>query len=100
MIAARRMLRPQIGAVLAVALAACGKSGPKVALRFHPPAGAVYHYALEQHSRIKFEAGPAPATVENQLTVPMTFTRRAATPGAGRTPSPRTSVATSASSPI
>src|SRR5207245_11490844 len=53
MTAARPIL--PAGAVLATVLAGCGSGGPKVALRYHPPTGAVYHYAFEQHSKIKFE---------------------------------------------
>ena len=100
MIAARRMLRPQIGAVLAVAFAACGKSGPKVALRFHPPAGAVYHYALEQHSRIKFEGGPAAAMGEQQLTMRMYFTQEVGTPAGGKIQVTMTFDSISAESPM
>jgi hypothetical protein len=44
---------------LALGVTACGGgSGPSVTLRFHPPAGAVYHYGLEQKTQISIESGP------------------------------------------
>ncbi len=76
--AARRIL--QAGVALAAVLVGCGKSGPKVALRYHPPAGAVYHFALDQQSKIKFESGPAAAMGEQQLTMHMYFTQAVGDP--------------------
>src|SRR2546428_12219524 len=32
--------------------------GPKVSLRYHPPTGATYHYALQQQNSVKMEGGP------------------------------------------
>ena len=78
MTAARRIL--PAGVALAAVLVGCGKSGPKVALRYHPPAGAVYHFALDQQSKIKFESGPAAAMGEQQLTMHMYFTQAVGDP--------------------
>lgn len=42
-----------------VTLAGCGGAGgPKVTLRYHPPAGATYHYALDQQNAMRFPSGP------------------------------------------
>ena len=78
MTAARRIL--PAGVALAAVFAGCGKSGPKVSLRFHPPAGAVYHFALDQNSKIKFESGPAAAMGEQQLAMHMYFTQAVGDP--------------------
>ena len=44
--------------LLALFIAGCHKdAGPKIALRYHPPAGAVYHYALEQNTRVAMPSG-------------------------------------------
>src|SRR5436190_80493 len=61
-------------AVLVLAVAACGGSGPKVALRFHPPAGAVYHYALEQRTEISILSGPLAAMGKQHFFMRMPFT--------------------------
>src|SRR6266487_4236599 len=61
-------------AVLALAVAACGGGGPKVALRFHPPAGAVYHYALEQRTDISILSGPLAAMGKQHFFMRMPFT--------------------------
>ncbi len=82
MTAVRRIL--PAGAVLATVLAGCGSGGPKVTLRYHPPAGAVYHYAFEQHSKIKFESGPTAGMGEQQLTMHMFFTQQVGEPSDGK----------------
>ncbi len=57
--------------LLAVALACKGREQPptpvttKIPLRYHPPAGAVYHYVLEQTSRF----APDTATVADSATL-------------------------------
>ena len=57
--------------LLAVALACKGREQPptpvttKIPLRYHPPAGAVYHYVLEQTSRF----APETATVADSATL-------------------------------
>ena len=98
MTAARRIL--PAGAVLATVLAACGSGGPKVALRYHPPTGAVYHYAFEQHSKIKFEGGPAAGMGEQQLTMHMFFTQQVGAPSGGQVQVTMTFDSISAESPM
>src|SRR6266446_7038258 len=63
--------------VLSLAVAACGGcgGGPKIALRFHPPAGAVYHYALEQRAQISILSGPLTAMGKQHFFLRMPFTQ-------------------------
>jgi len=61
-----------------VMLTACGRhSGSSVTLRFHPPAGAVYHYGLEQKTQISIESGPLAGLGmgKQRLTMRMFFTQ-------------------------
>jgi len=70
------------------ALSGCrggGGGGPKVTLRFHPPAGAAYHYALEQQNSMKFVNGPMGAMPEQSVTMRMYFTQLVAGPAQGGT---------------
>lgn len=47
--------------LVVLAVAGCRKdAGAKIALRYHPPAGAVYHYVLEQMSRVTMPSGGSP----------------------------------------
>ena len=73
--------------VVAVSLmvAACGGGGPKVALLFHPPAGAVYHYALEQRTLISIESGPLAAMGKQRLFMRVHFTQTVKGPTEGGT---------------
>src|SRR5258708_32507378 len=42
-----------------VAIAGCrGAGGPKVTLRYHPPAGATDHYAPNQQNAMRLSSGP------------------------------------------
>lgn len=44
--------------LLVLVVVGCRKdAGPKIALRYHPPAGAVYHYELEQMTRVAMPSG-------------------------------------------
>jgi len=72
---------------LSLAVAACGGAGggPKVALRFHPPAGAVYHYALEQRTLISIESGPLAAMGKQRLFMRVHFTQTVKGPTEGGT---------------
>jgi hypothetical protein len=72
-------------AVLVLAVNACGGGGPKVALRYHPPAGAVYHYALEQRTQVSIQSGPLAAMGKQQLFMRMHFTQTVKGPSAGGT---------------
>jgi len=71
--------------VLVLAVAACGGGGPKVALRYHPPAGAVYHYALEQRTQVSIQSGPLAAMGKQQLFMRMHFTQTVKGPTDGGT---------------
>jgi len=63
-------------ATAVAALAGCrDASGPKLTLRYHPPAGSAYHYALEQHNTMRFEGGPMGAMPEQSLTMRMYYTQ-------------------------
>ena len=68
-------------------LTACGKSGPSVTLRFHPPVGAVYHYGLEQRTEISIGSGPLAGigAGKQRLTMRMFFTQtvKGSTPDGG-----------------
>ena len=74
-------------AVLVLAVAACGGGGggPKVALRYHPPAGAVYHYALEQRTNVSMQSGPLAAMGNQQLFMRIHFTQTVTGPTEGGT---------------
>ena len=65
--------RPVVLAPLVVA--ACGRGGPTIPLRYHPPAGAVYHYALEQNTKVTMRSGPLTGMGQQQLTMRMHFTQ-------------------------
>jgi len=47
----------------------------KVTLRYHPPAGAVYHYALVQRNVITMQAGPLAGMGKQELGMRMHFTQ-------------------------
>ena len=70
-------------AVLVVALAACGGGGPKVTLSFHPPSGAVYHYALEQRTQVSIESGPLAAMGKQRMFMRIPFTQTVKGPASG-----------------
>jgi len=62
-----------------------GGGGSKVTLRYHPPAGVAYHYALEQQNAMKFEGGPMGAMPEQAVTMRMYFTQVVTGPAGGGT---------------
>lgn len=72
-------------ALLLLLLAACGdKPGAaKLTLRYHPPAGAEYRYALEQRNTMKMESGPLVGMGEQTLTMRMHFTQKVTGPVTG-----------------
>jgi len=78
-------MNPRHAVVLGLAVAACGGGGPKVALRFHPPAGAVYHYALEQRTQVGIESGPLAAMGKQRLFMRVHFTQTVKGPTEGGT---------------
>src|SRR3954464_3229009 len=69
--------------LLMVGVAACGGGGPKVVLRFHPPAGAVYHFGLEQRTQLGMEAGPLAAMGKQQVFMRAQFTQTVKGPASG-----------------
>lgn len=72
---------------LALLAAACGDRGgnapSQVTLRYHPPAGAVHRYALDQINKMSMEAGPMAGMGEQQLTLQMHFTQNVTGPVPG-----------------
>ena len=60
-----------------------GASGPKVTLRYHPPAGAAYHYALDQQNAMRFEGGPMGAVPEQTFRMRMYYTQLVKGPAPG-----------------
>ena len=62
-------------AVLMVAGCRGGASGPKVTLRFRPPAGAAYHYALDQQNAMRIEGGPMGVMPEQTFRMRMYYTQ-------------------------
>jgi hypothetical protein len=73
--------------ILALFAVACGDRGgaalSKVTLRYHPPAGAVHRYALDQVNKMSMEAGPLAGMGEQQLTLQMHFTQHVTGPVPG-----------------
>ena len=57
-------------------------SGPKVTLRYHPPAGAAYHYALDQQNAMRIEGGPMSAMPEQTFRMKMYYTQLVKGPAA------------------
>jgi len=60
-----------------------GTSGPKITLRYHPPAGAAYHYALDQQNAMRIEGGPMGALPEQTFRMRMYYTQRVTGPARG-----------------
>ncbi len=60
-----------------------GASGPKITLRYHPPAGAAYHYALDQQNAMRFEGGPMGAVPEQTFRMRMYYTQLVKGPAPG-----------------
>jgi len=64
---------------------ACGAGGPKVTLRYHPPAGAVYHFGLEQHTGLSAESGPLARMGKRNMLMRVYFTQTVKGPTSGGT---------------
>lgn len=67
-------------------LAACSgdaRDSAKLVLRYHPPAGAVYRYALEQRHTMSMEAGPFGGMGAQEVTLRMHFTQTVTGPVPG-----------------
>ena len=79
-----RRLAVLTAALLAAACGDRGGNGPsKVTLRYHPPAGAVHRYALDQINKMNMEAGPMKGMGEQRLTLRMHFTQNVTGPVPG-----------------
>src|SRR2546422_11410994 len=74
MLAARSLA---LAATVLVTIGGCrgGASGPKITLRYHPPAGAAYHYALDQQNAMRIEGGPMSAMPEQTFRMRMYYTQ-------------------------
>src|SRR3989441_1724885 len=74
-----------LAATVLVTVGGCrpGASGPKVTLRYHPPAGAAYHYALDQQNAMRIEGGPMSAMPEQTFRMKMYYTQLVKGPAAG-----------------
>ncbi|HVH69379.1 MAG TPA: hypothetical protein VM716_16030 [Gemmatimonadales bacterium] len=74
-----------LAATVGLVVTGCrGSSGPKVTLRYHPPAGAAYHYTLEQQNAMRVEGGPlGGAMPEQAFTMRIYYTQRVNGPAQG-----------------
>jgi len=77
------MRRVHASALLLLATGACGGHGPKVTLRYRPPAGAVYRYGLEQRTELRMESGPLAALGKQHILIRMYFTQTVRGPASG-----------------
>ncbi|MGH7549010.1 MAG: hypothetical protein ACREMM_12675 [Gemmatimonadales bacterium] len=78
-----------LAALAAAALTACSGAGggsgtgAKVTLRYRPPAGATYQYALEQQNSVEMETGPMAQLPGREVTVNIYYTQAVTGPTAG-----------------
>ena len=70
---------------LVLAVAACGSSGPKVTLRYHPPAGAIYQFGTEQRTIFSVDSGPMAESGKRQILMRLYFTESVKGPTSGGT---------------
>jgi hypothetical protein len=84
---ARGLSRVAGGALVLAAsalAAACGGSrGPKVRLRYRPPTGAAYRFALEQHSAFTVARGGGPPVPGPDMTMRVYYTQAVTGPTTG-----------------
>ncbi len=82
MLTARSLAR---AATVLVTVGGCrgGASGLKVTLRYHPPAGAAYHYTLDQQNAMRIEGGPMNAMPEQTFRMRMYYTQLVKGPAQG-----------------
>ena len=79
-------MRRHAASLVLLAGAACGGGGgPKVALRYHPPTGAVYHYGIEQHTGLSAESGPLARMGKRNMLMRVYFTQTVKGPTSGGT---------------
>lgn len=72
-----------LAAVALATLAGCRDGSGKLALRYHPPQGARYHFALEQASTMNVAGGPMAQMGEQRMTLRMFFTQSVTGPTEG-----------------
>lgn len=70
---------------LVLAVAACGSAGPKVTLRYHPPAGAIYQFGTEQRTMFSVDSGPMAQLGKRQMLMRLYFTESVKGPTSGGT---------------
>jgi hypothetical protein len=78
-------MRHRLAAPLVLAVVACGDSGPKISLRYRPPAGAVYHFGSELRTTVSADSGPMAAMGRRQMLMRMYFTETVKGPVSGGT---------------
>lgn len=67
-------------------VAACGgRNDITIALRYHPPTGAVYHHTIEQHTRVSSPSGSRafPGLAHQEVALRLNSTQRVKGPAAG-----------------
>ncbi len=79
------MTQRHIAVSLVLIVVACGGGGPKVALRYHPPTGAVYHFGVEQRTRLSADSGPLAAMGSRPVLMRLYFTQTVKGPVSGGT---------------
>ena len=79
---ARRFAR---AAMAVAALTGCraGSSGGKLTLRYRPPTGATYRYALEQQNSVRFLSGAMRASPSQDMKLHLYYTQAVTGPAAG-----------------
>lgn len=84
-----RLDRSLFALVATLSIVSCGEGGKsdKILLRYHPPAGAVYHYTLEQRTAISMESGPLAGMGRQEFQMRLHFTQivKGAAPSVGGT---------------
>jgi hypothetical protein len=78
-------MRHHAAVPLLLAVGACGGGGPKIALRYHPPAGAVYHFGVEQRTTVSADSGPLAKMGRRQILMRLYFTQTVKGPVSGGT---------------
>ncbi len=78
-------MRHHTAVPLLLVVVACGGGGPKIALRYHPPAGAVYHFGVEQRATVSAESGPLARMGRQQILMRLYFTQTVKGPRSGGT---------------
>jgi hypothetical protein len=100
MLARRRLMLAAVVPALAVPLG-CGRgSNAKLTLRYHPPAGATYHYTLDQNTDMRFAGGAMAQVPEQKITMRMQFTQNVTGPAKGGTGMTVTFDSTTMESPL